>query len=77
MNVNKLKAHLVAKGCTQKAGIDYTKIFLLVVKFETVRMVMAITTTDDLEIIQFDIKTVATLSMKSARNTIGTRGTLE
>ena len=56
-NIDKFKARLVAKGYTQKAGIDYSEIFSLVVKFETVRIVMAISAADDLEIIQFDIKT--------------------
>ena len=57
-NVDKFKAHLVAKGCTQEVGIDYTKIFSPVGKFENVRVVMAITAADDLKIIQFDIKTL-------------------
>ena len=47
----------MAKGYTQKAGIDYSETFSPVVKFETVRIVMAITAANDLEIIQFDIKT--------------------
>lgn len=56
-DIDKFKARLVAKGYTQKAGIDYTETFSPVVKFETVRIVMAITAADDLEIVQFDIKT--------------------
>ena len=55
--VDKFKARLVAKGCTQKARIDYSETFSPVVKFETIRIVMAITAADDLEISQFDIKT--------------------
>ena len=56
-NIDKFKARLVAKGYTQKVGIDYSETFSPVVKFETVRIVMAISAADDLEIIQFDIKT--------------------
>ena len=48
---------MVAKGYTQKAGIDYNETFSPVVKFETVRIVMAIIAADDFEIVQFDIKT--------------------
>lgn len=57
-NIDIFKARLVAKGYTHKAGIDYSEIFSLVVKFETVRIVMAITAADDLEIVEFDIKIV-------------------
>ena len=56
-DIDKFKAWLVAKGYTQKAGIDYTETFSPVVKFETIRIVMAITAADDLEIVQFNIKT--------------------
>ena len=55
-NVDKFKTRLVAQGCTQKVGIDYSETFSLMVKFESARIVMAITIADDLKIIHFDIK---------------------
>ena len=55
--LTKFKARLVTKGYSQKAGIDYSETFSPVVKSETVRIVIAITVADDLEIVQFDIKT--------------------
>ena len=40
--INKFKARLVAKGFTQRAGIDYKKIFSLVVKATIIRIVLAL-----------------------------------
>ena len=51
------KAKLVAKRYTQKEGIDYNKIFSLVVKHTSIQMLMMIVTQFDLELEQSDVKT--------------------
>ena len=53
----RFKARLIAKEFTQREGIDYTKIFSLVVKFKTIRMIFAIVVQYDLELEQLDVKT--------------------
>jgi hypothetical protein len=40
--VDKCKAHLVAKGYAQEHGINYNKVFALVARWDTIRMVLAL-----------------------------------
>ena len=51
------QARLVVKGFQQKEGIDYTKIFSLVVKMSTIRLVLGMVTTENLHLEQLDVKT--------------------
>lgn len=53
----KYKARVVAKGYTQVAGVDYTETFAPVIRYDTVRCVLAMAALDDMEIVQFDVKT--------------------
>lgn len=51
------KARLVAYGYTQIYGIYYLYTYLLVVRHYSIRLVLAITASRDLNTIQLDIKT--------------------
>ena len=48
--IYKYKAQLAAKGYTQQEGIDYEETFSLVVKFASIRLILAIVATMDLEL---------------------------
>ena len=58
-SIEQYKARLVAQGYTQRSGIDYNETFAPVVKFNSMRMIIAIAiaAAGNLKISQFDIKT--------------------
>ena len=52
------KARLVVKGFAQKEGIDFTEIFSPIVKMSSIRVILGLVATLDLECEQLDVKTV-------------------
>ncbi|GLJ53242.1 hypothetical protein SUGI_1134750 [Cryptomeria japonica] len=56
-SIEKYKERLVAKGYSQVEGIDYGEIFSLVAKMTSIRFLLSIATTYDLEVEQMDVKT--------------------
>ena len=55
--VETFKARLVAKGYIQKKGIDYEETFSLVAILKSIRILLSIATSLDLEIWQMGVKT--------------------
>ena len=51
------KAMLVAKGFSQKEGVDYNEIFSPVVKHTSIRVILALVASYNLELDQMDVKT--------------------
>ncbi|GAA0160349.1 hypothetical protein LIER_39024 [Lithospermum erythrorhizon] len=51
------KARLVVKGYAQRHGIDYGEIFSPVIKMNSIRLVLRLAASLDLEIEQLDVKT--------------------
>jgi hypothetical protein len=56
MKIERFKTRLVAKGFTQREGIDYTETFSPVSKKDSFRIVLTLVTHYDLELHQMDIK---------------------
>lgn len=55
--VERYKARLVAQGCTQKFGFDYEETFSPVLRFESVRSVIALGAQHKLQLHQMDVST--------------------
>src|ERR1700733_3648096 len=56
-SVERYKARLVAKGCSQKPGIDYEETYSPVVRYTSIRLLMALAAQYDLDIDQMDVTT--------------------
>jgi len=54
---DRYKARLVAHGFSQRFGDDYTDTYAPVVRYESIRMLLAMAAAEGLEMLQFDIKT--------------------
>ena len=55
--LSRRKARLVARGFSQVYGVDYEETFSPVVRYESVRIVLSMAASLNLEIAQFDVKT--------------------
>lgn len=55
--VLRYKARLVAKGFTQKYGVDYFETYSPVVRYETLRMLLAISAEYNMDVDHMDVKT--------------------
>ena len=54
--VDRHKTRLVAKGYKQKLGIDYFEVFALVVRFDTICMIISLVAQNNWRIYQIHVK---------------------
>lgn len=54
--LDKCKARLVAKGYAQEKGVDYNEVFATVARWDTIRMVIALTARNGWKLFQLDVK---------------------
>ena len=54
--MEKYKAHLVAKGFSQQHGVDYDEVFALVARLETIQLIIAFAAQKRWRIFQMDVK---------------------
>ena len=59
-SINRFKARLVARGFSQKFGVDYEETFAPTVRHDTLRIFMAIVAAKDLECHQVDVNNAFT-----------------
>ena len=56
-SIDRYRARLVAKGFSQKAGIDYKETFSPVARYDTIRTMLSLVPAFNLKVTQFDVKT--------------------
>ena len=56
-SLDRFKARLVAKGCSQIPGVDFHETFSPTVKYDSLRIILALVASLNLHMQQFDIKT--------------------
>ena len=56
-NIQRYKARVVARGFSQVEGVDYTQTFAPTARYDTIRVLLALSVMKDLKISEFDIKT--------------------
>ena len=56
-SIDKYKAQFVARGFSQKEGIDYTETFAPVARYSTIRLIISLASTMGWKLHQMDVKT--------------------